>query len=52
MTDFPVFSMKLYRLEVGDILRVEEHVTDSHCPLVNLDRMACENDTLGDDAGR
>lgn len=52
VTRATVLGMKLHRLEVGDILTVEEHVPDSRSLLVHLVRVAGENDALGNDACR
>ena len=52
MSNLPIFSVKLHGLEVRDILRVEEHITNSNCALVYLDWVTCKQDAFGDDACR
>jgi hypothetical protein len=45
-------GMQLDALEIVDILSVEKHVPDRRRLLVYLERMAGEDDTLGDDPRR
>lgn len=42
---------QLQSLEPVDVLGVEEHVPDGNDLLVDLERVACEDGALGDDAG-
>ena len=46
------FGPQLHGLEVRYIIRIEEHVPYRCCFLMDFKRVAGEDDTFGDDAGR
>jgi len=47
-----MFRVQLDWLEVVDVVRVEEHVSNSCGLLVNFEWVTCEGDSLGDDPSR
>lgn len=49
--DSPELGVQLDRLEVVDVVPVEEHVSDRGCLFVDFEWMASEDYALGDDAG-
>lgn len=49
VTDFSVLCVQLDRLEVLDVVPLEEHVSDGGGLFVDLERMAGKNNSLGDD---